>query len=478
MKKRSLPLLSLLSFVLLSACSGDDAASATAVVERGTVESVVEDSGTAVHRDPYTIYPEVNGKITLCAVEEGDSVQAGDVLYVIDSTALEDQITQAELSLKSAELSLAQARAACEDLSVTAEAGGTVTTLYLHEGDMVSAGTPIAEVCDRQNLTLTVPFTTADAASIAPGAAAQITFSGYADTVCGTVKRLYDAPSALSGGRQGVYAEIAFTNPGALSGGETATAQVGSAFCMEAGSVEMGTKQTLYCPQGGQVRSLSVFTGSVVTIGQPLLTLKNDSVTNAAENAALAAETARVNLSQLTAKRDDYTILSPAAGTVTARYAREGDYAAAINTLAVVAGEDSLAVEAAIDEIYIEKIYPGQSANVTFTDDAGQTRTYEAQVHQVSESGTVSGGVTDYTVELTLTESTALRAGMNVDVSILVGRSENCLRIPLSALTGSGTVQVLRGNSTETVSIETDLSGGGYIEVLSGLSEGDTVLLS
>lgn len=470
-------LLSLAAALMLAGCADSDNSITTATAEIGAVESTVEDSGTAVHLDPYTIYPEVNGKIIQCSFEEGDSVQKGDALYTIDSTALEDQITQAQLSLKSAKQSLAQAKAACADLTVTAHASGTVTALYLHVGDLISAGSPIAEIEDQQNFTLTVPFTTAEAAAISPGAAAQITFTGYTGTVNGTVKRIYDTPSALNGGRQGSFVEITFANPGALSGSETAFAQVGDAMCMEAGTIAPGTKQTLYANQSGEILSLFLETGALVSAGQQIMTLKNDSLTNAAENAALAVETAQVNLNQLTAKRSDYTIYAPASGTILSRYAKSGDYAAAISTLAVLAEENSLGAEVAIDEIYIDKIYPGQSATLTFTDDAGQNYAYTAQVRRVDETGIVSGGVTDYTVELTLAESSALRAGMNVNVSILVGRSENCLRIPTAAIAGDHTVQLLVNGESEVVVVETGLSGGGYTEILSGLQEGDLVIL-
>lgn len=448
----------------------------TATAEIGDVISLVEDNGTVVHRDPYSIYATVNGKILSCQFEEGNSVQTGDILYILDSTDLEDQITQAELSLQSAQQSYEQSAAACQDLTVQAKASGTVTALHVHVGDYVSAGTPIADVTDRATMTLTVPFATADAAAIFPGAAAEISFVSYSGTASGTVRRVYDTPSSLSGGREGTYVEIAFQNPGALSGGETAAARVGTAACMDTGQVETGTSQSLYATQSGQVLSLSIDTGSAVSVGQTIMTIKNDSLTNARDNARLSVETAATNLAQLERKRADYTLTAPADGIMVSRSAKEGDYATAATPLATLAQEDSLGVDVSIDEIYIDKIFQGQEATVTFTDDAGQERSYTAQVHQVSETGVTSGGVTNYTVELTLDNTEGLRSGMNVMVSIETARRENCLRIPTAALNGS-TVQVQNGSKTEERTVETGLSGGGYTEILSGLSEGEVVLL-
>ena len=476
MKRRFLiPLLPLL-LLCAAGCQSGQTGAETATAEMGAVEDLVEDSGTVVHRDPYSIYAVVNAKITACHFEEGDSVKEGDILYELDDSDLEDQIAQAELSLKSAQQSYNQSVAACGDLTVRAEAAGTVTALHLHEGDFVSAGTPIAEVSDRKSMTLTVPFSVEEAANISPGAAAAITFTTYSGTVSGTVQRVYDTPSALSGGREGVYVEISFTNPGALAGGETAAARIGAAACMESAQVEAATAQTLYATQSGQVASLSIDTGSAVSRGDIIMTIENDSLTNTRDSAKLSVESAQVNLSQLTAKRKDYILRAPADGIILSRTAREGDYASAATPLATLAEENSLGVEVSVDEIYIEKLFTGQEATVSFTDDRGQSREYSATVRRISQSGVTSGGVTNYTVELTLDDTQGLRSGMNVQASIVTGARENCLRIPTEALSGN-TVQVQREGKTEEVTVKAGISGGGYTEILEGLSEGDIVVL-
>ena len=73
------------SLLWLTGCQNGQDAAATAAVDTGPIEALVEDSGTVVNRDPYAIYPTVSGKITSCTFEEGDVVQKGDVLYTIDS---------------------------------------------------------------------------------------------------------------------------------------------------------------------------------------------------------------------------------------------------------------------------------------------------------------------------------------------------------------------------------------------------------
>jgi len=251
---------------------------------------------------------------------------------------------------------------------------------------------------------------------------------------------------------------------------------VGGSDCMAAGTVAYATQQSLFATQSGQILTLPIDTGSILSLDQVVMTIDNPSLTNSRDTAALAVETAQVGLEQLVSKRGDYTISAPVDGTVISRTFRAGDYAAAATPMAALAADAALEVQVPIDEIYISQIWPGQAASVTFVSDNGQLRTYAASVGRINDTGITAGGVTDYVVELTLEEAEGLKDGMNVTVDIIALQKENCLKIPSSALSGS-TVQVLRGGKTETVSITAGVSGGGYTEILSGLSEGESVVL-
>ena len=428
------------------------------------------------YADNYTIVPTVSGTVTECTFQEGDTVTAGQTLYTIDSDALEDQIVQAQLSVDSAQASLSQAQAACADLTVVSHASGSVTAVNVHVGDMISAGTPVAQVVDSLNLKLTVPFSLEDAAALTPGSAAVISFPGMADTLTGTVVRVYDTPVALSGSRTGVNVEFSFRNPGTLASGASAMASVNGVQCMEAGTIAYATEQAIYSAQSGQVLTLSIQEGESVTAGQTILTLKNDSLTNAVTNASLQVRSAQTSLSQLMDQREDYTITAPADGVILSRTSKEGDLASAGSPMAVLAQPEALCVHASIDEQYIDRVGTGQSVSITFTTDTGEQRTYTGSVRRVEDTGVTSGGVTDYTVEIALDNTDGLRDGMNVSVSILTEGKENCLRVPVKAVDGD-TVQVLRNGKTETVTVETGLWGSDYVEILSGITEEDTIVL-
>ena len=475
--RRGTALLSVLGLLLLSGCSGSDQDEyRTVQPDTGPVEYRVEDTGTVTYADNYTIVPTVSGTVTECTFQEGDTVTAGQTLYTIDSDALEDQIVQAQLSVDSAQASLSQAQAACADLTVVSHASGSVTAVNVHVGDMISAGTPVAQVVDSLNLKLTVPFSLEDAAALTPGSAAVISFPGMADTLTGTVVRVYDTPVALSGSRTGVNVEFSFRNPGTLASGASAMASVNGVQCMEAGTIAYATEQAIYSAQSGQVLTLSIQEGESVTAGQTILTLKNDSLTNAVTNASLQVRSAQTSLSQLMDQREDYTITAPADGVILSRTSKEGDLASAGSPMAVLAQPEALCVHASIDEQYIDRVGTGQSVSITFTTDTGEQHTYTGSVRRVEDTGVTSGGVTDYTVEIALDNTDGLRDGTNVSVSILTEGKENCLRVPAKAVDGD-TVQVLRNGKAETVTVETGLWGSEYVEILSGITEEDTIVL-
>ena len=120
--------------------------------------------------------------------------------------------------------------------------------------------------------------------------------------------------------------------------------------------------------------------------------------------------------------------------------------------------------------------FSAEKAAVTFTADTGERAVYAAQVYRISDTGSTVGGVTDYTVELILADTDGLKAGMNVDVAITIARRDSCLQLPTAAIMNNQ-VQVIRDGKEVAVPVSTGISGGGYTEILDGLTESDEVIL-
>ncbi len=139
-----------------------------------------------------------------------------------------------------------------------------------------------------------------------------------------------------------------------------------------------------------------------------------------------------------------------------------------------------MTVSISVDETDILSLELDQEATVTV--DALDGEAVEAVVSQIDTTATSSGGVTVYTVTVTLDKAENMLSGMSADVSIIIEGVDDALLIPSDALNQtSSTSYVYTSYDEETgelggmVEVTTGLNNGSYVEITDGLDEGDTV---
>jgi len=140
-----------------------------------------------------------------------------------------------------------------------------------------------------------------------------------------------------------------------------------------------------------------------------------------------------------------------------------------------------MTVSISVDETDILTLEQGQSASVSI--DALDDAVVEASVTEIdTTSATASGGVTVYTVTVTLDKIEGMLSGMSASVSIVIEGVEDALLIPSDALTQTSTASyVYTGIDSETGEltgmreVTTGLNNGDYVEITGGLSEGESV---
>ena len=144
-----------------------------------------------------------------------------------------------------------------------------------------------------------------------------------------------------------------------------------------------------------------------------------------------------------------------------------------------------MSVELKVPESSIDKVREGQPARVSV--DAFPGMTIDGKVSKLAllpdaTMRWMNPDINVYTVEIVLDrEMPDLRPGMSTQVEILTAERKNILSIPLSALRFSNgsyrCVKMVRRRPAETP-IEIGLSNDSFVEVKSGLRQGDVVLLS
>ena len=462
----------------------------TAQMQEMTVS--VSSTGTIQPIDSYNVSGMVTGEVLEAPFEVGDQVEKGDVLYRIDPGSAETALQQAQLSVQQAQLNY---DSIVDGLNPKASGAGVVQKLHVKKGDLVSAGSPIADISDTSTMTLTVPFQSADAQRIAVGSSAQVTLAGTLETLTGTVESVANADLVGNGGALVRQVKIRVQNPGALTTSTTATAKVGSIACAGSGTFEANLTQTVVATGSGEVVSLNVSAGSRVSAGQVLATLGGSSAQTSLENASISLQNAQLSLQNAQDALDNYTITAPISGTVIEKNFKAGDtidnnsLTAAGGTLAVLYDMSTLTFEMKIDEKDINKVQVGQE--VTITADAVEGVTFSGVVDTVNINGTTVSGQTNYPVTVVINDPQDLKPGMNVSADIIVERAGTVLCVPVDAVNrGSDkpTVQVAQegaldenGNVVDPSKLETrEVTLGrndhDNIEITSGLSEGEIVV--
>jgi macrolide-specific efflux system membrane fusion protein len=140
----------------------------------------------------------------------------------------------------------------------------------------------------------------------------------------------------------------------------------------------------------------------------------------------------------------------------------------------------TLQVEARFSEADAARIRPGQVATITF--DALGGREVQANVAAVDTLETVENNVVTYKVTLLLVRAEEeIKPGMTASIDVVVAERRGVLRLPTSAVSpreGQATVTVLEPDGdTQTRTVRTGLKGDDDIEIISGLAEGDRVVL-
>ena len=457
----------------------------TAAAEKRNITRSLSSSGTLQPADSYTVSTLVSGEILSDTFEEGDQVEEGQLLYTLDSSGASNSQTQARNSYTQAQTNYEQAVKAKYP---TADMSGTVSEVYVKNGDTVSAGTELMRIVGDNNIYLTGLFPYASPSDFYVGQTATIYINGFAGTTTGTVTAVSSSTVTTSNGLQAVSVQVKAANPGLVTADYTASIYIGNYSSYGQTSINLSASSVVTAEASGKVTGLSWLAGDTISEGQRICTITGDSVDNSIENAKISMENAQSSLENAQETLDDYSITAPISGEVVTKTAKAGDKieGGSDGTLCVIYDLSYLEMTMSIDELDISDVAVGQEVQITA--DAVEGTTYTGVVTKVSVAGTTSGGITTYPVTVRIDETEGLRPGMNVDAEIILESAEDVLAIPSGAVNRGNTVLITADSPSAAnavdqeapegyvyVEVETGISDDSYTQVLSGLQEGDTV---
>ena len=211
--------------------------------------------------DTYTVKPMVKGTILTADFEVGDTVSKGDVLYTIDSSDVASSVEKAQLSLEQAQSSYDDA---VDAQYIRSSVRGTVSSLKVKAGDVVSAGQEVAVVRDDSTLLLTLDFPAADAITYFVGQSVDVTIDGTFETTTGTIQSISGADSLSSGNLAVRSVVIAVQNPGTLNTTMSGTASINGVSAMSSAHFTCQYEQTITATASGTIIAKDVKVGDTV----------------------------------------------------------------------------------------------------------------------------------------------------------------------------------------------------------------------
>lgn len=435
-------------------------------VAPGTIHTLVSGSGVLEQVDEEDVTVPAGVEVDEVIAEAGDTVSKGDLLAKVDMASVVDTLSSTQDQIKTLDKKINSAKSDTASTSVTTSVGGRVKKIYAQVGDNV-----VSSVTENGALALlsvdgymAVDF---ESDSCARGDAVTVTLAD-GTAVKGTVE------SATLG----TVTVLVTDNGPAMDEEVTVTDAAGKALGTGKLYIHSPVAVTGYV---GTVKSISCKENANVTAGSTLMTL-SDTKTSANFDALLRQrqDLEDILTGLLTIYRDGAVLASQDGLITSVEYDEDTATSATETQILTLYPQKQMTVTISIDETDILSLKEGQEAQVTVSsvsDDA-----FTGSVTSISKVADTSTGVTRYSAEVTLDREEGMLVGMTANVDVRIEGTENALIIPVDALhQNSASYYVYTGYDEEQkrytgrTDVTIGMQNDDYVEITSGLNEGDTV---
>lgn len=468
-----------------------------AAVARDRLSSTVNATGSIEPESLVTLTFGLSGTVQEVNAVRGQTVGAGDVLAQLDTSELALALQQAEDALRIQELTLAQrvnAEPSPAQLAASqADIQAAEANLQVAQANLAAAraGVQQAQAQRAQLVSGPTPGQVASAEAQVSNARQQqkvaqetynktiecITFtppgSNREEEVCpGLGAPEEQARAALESATLALRAAEAQladlqnpATPGQIQGADAAIASAQAQVQAAEGNVAAAEAQL--------ARARAAY---------DLLLEKPGDEETAILNAQV--DSARTNLELAELRLRQGQLIAPIDGRVASVLIREGEQATPGAPAVTLLNEDAYHITVSVDEIDIDRVQVGQPVQITL--DALPDRPVQGTVSEIAPTSTSTSGVVTYLVTINIDEAQTadLRPGMSASASITVDEIDDVLVVPnwavrLNRETGEAFVLLKKPDGTvQEVVVETGLRNEQFSEVLSGLNEGDVVVLT
>lgn len=458
--------LSLISAVALVGCAANAStkgaqASAfqTAQVTTGEIEQSVSAPGVLRFVDPVGQKTTSAVKVTNVAVKVGDTVHQGDTIASFDQALLSANIANLQATVTQLERQLqGLALSFHSDKKIIAGVTGIVKEVYVQNGDSVDA-----VVAEKGGIALISADGLMNVQFQSTGLTAneEVTVVSGKYRVTGHVSKIADG-------------EISVTFP-------DKSVLINSTVEVYKGDVLLGSGAAqvdlpyLVPAESGTVTEVKVKVNDYVMAFLPVARVKYIDMDDSYLAAQAQLVQARADLSAAKTLLNQGAILADQDGII-ATILPEGTYPSGVKLFDLYP-QGQFEFTISVDELDIFSIALGQKAVVQF--DGIPDKTFDAAVIKISSIGQVANGFTNYAVTLSVIDDGTLKSGLNGTVKVIINQRSGVLILPVEAVQddSNGNFVTLSDEQQTKVPVQVGITDGKNIEIVSGLSQGDTVII-
>jgi len=234
-------------------------------------------------------------------------------------------------------------------------------------------------------------------------------------------------------------------------------------------------------------QTISTMKTSLITAESNLQEAENALALTKAEASQIDIALYKTQIKQAQSRVDFYEnqlekafLRSPVEAQVALINKREGEQVTALETVISLSPTVPFEISADIYEEDIVKI--GVGAPVKFALPAFPEETFEGTVIFVDESEKIIDGIVYYEIKIAFDQDSpeGIRPTMTADIVIQTQKRENVLMIPRGAVQRSGgktIIEVLADDLIQKREVEIGLMGDDNVEVISGLKEGEKIVI-
>jgi len=463
---------------------------ATEKVVKGEVLQEVSETGSVQATDNIILGFKASGKVSRINVSVGDSVKKGDVLLSLDLAQLYAQLQSARAALDSAKSQY--------DKLIN---GLTPENIKTYEDAVISAKQDLNNAYDGARNTLnsayssmfdgyntvvniqTVDFLIIDSQGIAVANAKKDISDNLRDAK--TYLDIANNSSNNSGidsavvhmltALNNVYNDLRIVRDQCEQGIYYSQVSAADKTSLDTQKTNVNTASTSVTALQNTITSYE----TALKTAQDALSLKQAKPRQEDIDYAQAAVTqAQASVEALQAQINDNSLTSPVDGTITAVNAKKGEIVSPNASIINLLSSEPFQIKVAIYEQDIVNVKVGDDVKIGLV--AFPKQTFDGKVLSIDPAETIIDNVVYYKVTIEFpNQPLGIRSAMTADIIIEANKKENVLRIPKNAMVqidGVETVQVVKNGKIENVTITTGLEGNDYLEVTSGLDEGDEIV--